>query len=83
MEGLAVNVCGQAPLHDENSWRAVGMCSLATKDRTCAQEDMVCERHNPGGQPLCEWQNSLRPGIAQHHGRFLPCSVLVRKMTEQ
>ena len=39
MQSQAFNVCGQALLHDEHSWRAVGMCSLAAKDRTCARKE--------------------------------------------
>ena len=46
MQSQAFNVCGQALLHDEHSWRAVGMCSLAAKDPNLrAQGDMLCERN--------------------------------------
>ena len=75
MQSQAFNVCGQAPFHDEHSWRAVGMCSLATTDRTCAQGDMQCERNNPGRQRYVR----VAFGITQHHGRIQRCSVLVKK----
>ena len=39
MQSQAFNVCAQALFHDEHSWRAVGMCSLAAKDRTCVRKE--------------------------------------------